>query len=533
MTKGLGAALLTVCALALTGGLAASGDGATASTPAELVVRFERGADRKAALAAAGAKAVEHAPGGLVRARIEPGSSLAAAGAALERRADVVFAEPNRTYELYATPNDTHWSSLWGLPKIGAPAAWNLTQGSNSVAVAVVDSGTDYTHQDLAANIWANPGETVNGADDDGNGLVDDVRGWDFFSGDANPLDGHGHGTHVAGTIGAEGNNGAGVTGVNWRVKLIPLRVGDEQLSGFAIYQSFLYACAKGAKVVNGSFGGASYDSLIHEAIAACPSTLFVFAAGNSGTNNDLSPRYPCNDPSPNVICVAASEPADGLAWFSNFGRSTVHLAAPGASILSTVPGDDYESWDGTSMAAPHVAGAAALVLAHRPALTTEELKRTLLLAVDPKPGLAALVASGGRLNVAQALDQEIAVPTGLTASSPSHTAAWSGNSTVQVVWGGATDASGIGGFSHAFSPAADVTPDEVKDADAGTSTLTMPLPDGEHWFHVRAVDGEGNWGAAVHVGPLRIDTFRPVRPVASSPSHRVGGASNDRTIEA
>jgi hypothetical protein len=232
-----------------------------------------------------------------------------------------------------------------------------------------------------------------------------------------------------------------------------------------------------------------------------------------------------------NVICVAASQLGDTLASFSNYGMTHVDLAAPGDFILSTLPDNDYDSFDGTSMAAPHVAGAAALVLAQRPTLTAAELRNALLLSVDELPSLAGRVATGGRLNVARALGQEVVPPTGLTASSPTHPGGWSNSQTVQLTWGGASDANGIGGYSYAFSPAQDFVPDEVKDAETGTTTLTMPLADGEHWFHVRARDGEGNWGATVHVGPIRIDTFQPVRPVASSPSHRVGGASSDRTV--
>ena len=169
-------------------------------------MRFEPGAAQERALDSVGAALVERMPlGGLVRARLEPGVSLAAADRALERRSDVVAAGPNTTYELYATPNDTRYSELWGLEAIGAPLAWDVTQGSNAVVVAVVDTGADVTHPDLDANIWTNPGEVANGLDDDANGLVDDLKGWDFASGDANVNDTNGHGTHVSGTIGAEG----------------------------------------------------------------------------------------------------------------------------------------------------------------------------------------------------------------------------------------------------------------------------------------------------------------------------------------
>ena len=533
MMWGRGAAALTMAAFVLAGGLAAASDGASPSAQSrELVVRFLPGAHQERALEAVGATLVERAPRrGLVRARLQPGRSLSEVDAALERRSDVVSAEPNQVYQLFVEPDDAFYSQLWGLPAIDAPLAWDVTTGSASVAVAVVDSGTDYTHPELDGNIWANPGETADGADNDGNGLVDDVRGWDFYSNDAAPLDNDGHGTHVGGTIGAEGDNAAGIAGVNWNVQLLPLRVGDAQLSGFAIEQAFRYACAKGARVVNGSFGGNGSDPYIRDAIADCPNTLFVFAAGNAARNVDVAPTYPCAETLANVICVAASQLGDTLASFSNYGMTHVDLAAPGDFILSTLPDNDYDSFDGTSMAAPHVAGAAALVLAQRPTLTAAELRNALLLSVDELPSLAGRVATGGRLNVARALGQEVVPPTGLTASSPTHPGGWSNSQTVQLTWGGASDANGIGGYSYAFSPAQDFVPDEVKDAETGTTTLTMPLADGEHWFHVRARDGEGNWGATVHVGPIRIDTFQPVRPVASSPSHRVGGASSDRTV--
>jgi subtilisin family serine protease len=535
MTRGPGAALLTVCALALAGGLAAAGAGASTPAPRpELLVKFAPGASSERALDAVGATAVQRLRfGGVVRAKLDPGVSLAEADAALERRNDVVFAEPNREYELYATPNDLFYDQLWGLPKIGAPAAWDVTQGDPSLVVAVVDTGIDSLHRDLDANIWTNPGETANGIDDDANGLTDDLKGWDFYDNDADAADQHGHGTHVAGTIGAEGNNGVDVVGVNWNVKLIPLRVGNATLSGAAIEQSFRYACSKGARVVNGSFGSNGFDPFVSDAIADCPNTLFVFAAGNESSNNDSVPRYPCNDPSPNVVCVAATGQDDTLASFSNYGLTNVDLAAPGVDIASTIPADDLGFSDGTSMASPHVAGAAALVLADRPALSPIQLKSALLLSVETKPSLAGLVKTGGRLNVAQALGQEVKPPIGLSASSPSHSGGWSTNPLAQVAWGGATDESGIGGYSYAFSPVQTFEPDEVKDLEPSMTTLTFPLADGEHWFHIRARDSEGNWGAAVHVGPIRIDTFQPVRPVPSSPSHRLGAVSADRTIDA
>jgi subtilisin family serine protease len=543
--------VLSIAALGLAGGFAAGSNGAAPPPiPAELLVRFESGASQARALKAAGATVVERlSTPGLVRVRLEEGASPASALQALMRRADVSYAGPNRRYELFVNPNDEFFDGLWGLHQsndadIDAPAAWDLSTGSDSVTVAVVDTGIEYTHPDLMSNIWLNPSETANLADDDGNGLVDDIRGWDYFGSgsppvpDNDPRDTDGHGTHVAGTIGARGNNTTGVVGVNWNVKLIPLRVGTEDagLSEAAIIESFRYACAKGAKVINGSFGASgpnAFSPPISAAIAGCPNALFVFAAGNDGMNNDVHPVHPCGDPAPNVICVAATRADDQRASFSNYGATSVEIAAPGQEINSTYPAmfGSYAFASGTSMATPHVAGVAALVWAFRPSLTASEVRRAILLSADSLPGLSGVVDTGGRINAHSALLQEVVPPTGLSASSPSHGGGWSNNQLVQLSWGGAFDANGIGGYSYGFSPAHDFVPDEVKDADAGTTTLTMPLTDGEHWFHVRARDGEGNWSGTVHVGPIRIDTFQPVRPVASSPSHRVGGASSDRTV--
>jgi subtilisin family serine protease len=512
--RGLAVALSLLAVLGFPG--AVPGAQVPAAEPGELLVRFEPGASQARALNEVDAEVVERLPlSGLVRVEFEPGTSLAAAEAVFEGRPEVRYAEPNSRYGVHTTPNDPRFNELWGLQQandadINAPEAWNLTTGSDAVTVAVVDTGVAHTHQDLAANM---------------------VPGWDFFDNDGDPTDTFGHGTHVAGTIGAQGNNGLGISGVNWRVKLMPLRVGSTNtVSLAAVVEAFRYACARGARVVNGSFGGSSSSSAIHDAIASCPGTLFVFSAGNSASNNDVQPTFPCNDPSRNVVCVAASNQGDQLASFSNYGAS-VDLAAPGAGILSTIPGNGYAVFDGTSMAAPHVSGAAALVLARRPTLTPTQVRQALLLSADAKPGLTGYVATG-RLNAARALTQDVEPPSGPALASTTPVGAWVNTSTISVSWSGASDPSGIGGYSFGWSSDPAFEPDETRDADGSVTSVTSVVPDGQQWFHLRAGDVYGNFAATKHIGPFLIDTFAPVRPTLSSPTHRPRVRSATRRIE-
>ena len=268
---------------------------------------------------------------------------------------NVVYAEPNYYLYAYSTPNDTHYSKLWGLHNTGqsvngtsgtadadmdAPEAWDNTTGSSAVIVAVIDSGVDYNHPDLQANIWSNADESSgNSVDDDGNGYVDDVRGWDFADNDNAPMDPDSHGTHVSGTIAAVGNNAVGITGVSWQAKIMPLRFLDAHGSGTTAnaVSAINYANANGAHVINCSWGGSSFSQSLKDAIDASTAVV-VCAAGNSSTNNDASPEYPASYNSANIITVAATDQNDNLASFSNYGSSSVDVGAPGVNIYSTLP---------------------------------------------------------------------------------------------------------------------------------------------------------------------------------------------------
>lgn len=333
------------------------------------------------------------------------------------------YAEPDFAFERQVLPNDTSYGSLWGMTNIQAPQAWDSTTGSSDVIVAVVDSGIDYTHPDLANNIWTNPGEVANnGVDDDGNGFVDDFYGWDWWSNDKDPRDENGHGTHVAGTIGAVGNNNRGVTGVNWNVKLMALKIGG---SGSSVSTSAAVSALNyvrnmrnrgvNVKVANHSWGGPGFSSSLESAIVNS-GVVNVAASGNDGLNNDTNPHYPSSFDLTNLISVANINSANQLNGSSNYGLTSVDLGAPGTSILSTTPGNTYSFFTGTSMASPHVAGAAALLYAADPTASIAAVRDALLNSTTPTSSLSGKTVTGGRLNVFNALNYLTSLPGSPTA---------------------------------------------------------------------------------------------------------------------
>lgn len=404
----------------------------------QAIVRFERGAtsaQRRALHRTAGTRVIRKLllPDTYL-VEFSPGRRPPDVARRYERNAKVRYAEPNHLRFLESTlPNDPSFGEQWGLHNVGqtvngSPGTenadigvtnmWDVTRGSNEVVVGVVDTGVSLQHTDLADNIYTNPDDPPGGGDQDGNGIADDTNGYDFLDGDTNPADTYGHGSHMAGIIGASGNNGYGVAGVNWDVSIAPLRVCDAVgCDDAAIADAFTYAGREGIPIVNASLGRSSdppdvgpiYSNTISAAITASPNTLFVAAAGNGGNdevgdNNDLAPQYPCNYTHANVLCVAATDRSDKLASFSNYGPTSVDVAAPGQYILSTwrrQNGEDrYAFQSGSSQATAMVAGAAALDLAQNPGRTTAQLKSTIVGNAQTLSSLTGRVASG-RLQLA------------------------------------------------------------------------------------------------------------------------------------
>ena len=339
----------------------------------------------------------------------------------------IEYIEPNFIYQTQDTvPNDPRYEELYGLNNTGqtggiedadidAPQAWDIQTG-NDVVIGVIDSGVDYNHPDINDNMWTNPGETPdNGIDDDGNGFVDDFYGYDFVNEDGDPFDDNSHGTHVSGTIAAEGNNDTGVTGVNWDAQIMGLKFLNAGGSGntFDAIEAIEYSILNGAQLTNNSWGGGGFSLALQDAIAAAGEAgqLFVAAAGNFSQNNDTNPFYPASYDLDNIISVAATDDEDQLATFSHFGATSVDLGAPGVSTLSTVPGNSYGFKSGTSMATPHVSGAIGLALSQNPELTSSEVKELILDTTDEIPALTGITVSDGRLNAFNAVAELTPAP--------------------------------------------------------------------------------------------------------------------------
>jgi len=381
------------------------------TSPTRVIVRFKsdaQEADKSNALKAASATKIRRF--GLVPGLEVWHSNIGSAKAieVLRHNSHVLYAEFDSVLRLNSLPNDHQLSSLWALNdgagyNIHAPEAWNLFTGDPNFVIADIDTGMQIDNVDLAANVYTNPGEIPgNGIDDDANGFVDDVHGWDFLEDDNNPQDDVDHGTHTAGTMGAVGNNVLGIAGVNWQCKLMPLKFigvnGGYSSDAIAAIQ---YACRMRVKLSNNSWGNTTYEQSIYDAINAAKNSghLFVAAAGNGGVNTDNFPAYPASYNCDNIISVAAVDNNGSLASFSNFGASSVDIAAPGVNIWSTVPGNQLMSMDGTSMAAPHVTGVAALLWASNPSMTYSQVKTRILQKAVKAPKLIGTSTSEGLLD--------------------------------------------------------------------------------------------------------------------------------------
>jgi subtilisin family serine protease len=419
-------------------------DDAAPSVTGELLVQFKAGAtpaDKARALGRASAQFLEDiAPqsrrsdggGDLVLVHHQPDFTPAAARRAIAADPAVDFVEPNFIYTHQATSNDPYYTGglLWGMygdatspaNQYGSQAgeAWAAgNTGSSTVYVGVIDEGVQWAHQDLAANIWTNPFDPVDGIDNDGNGYKDDIRGWDFDGNNNSTYDGtqDDHGTHVAGTIGAVGGNGVGVAGVTWNVKIITAkflgrRGGTTANAIKAIDYITDLKTRHGLNIVatNNSWGGGGFSSSLQAAIerANTANILFVAAAGNGGfdgvgDNNDTTPSYPASYTNANIIAVAALTSSGAKATYSNYGATSVDLAAPGSGIYSTLPnsaGNNYGSYSGTSMATPHVTGGAALYAATHPGASAATIKNAILDSAVPTASMSGKCVTGGRLNV-------------------------------------------------------------------------------------------------------------------------------------
>ena len=374
--------------------------------------------------------------GEMMIVKLPAGMSTAQAMAAMEQDPRVEFAASNDVVhagpvevnedaaETAAKPDKLN-NQLWGLNNDGqtggtadadidAPEAWDIqkgkTQAEGGPLIAIIDTGINYNHEALQGNIWTNPGEIAgDGIDNDGNGVVDDLHGYNAAAKTGDPLDDNDHGSHCAGTIAGNGNNEKGLYGVMHKGNLMGVKFltasGGGTLQG--AIDSVLYATKMGARITSNSWGGGGFNKALYEAFKASPA-MHIIAAGNEKNNNDAKPAYPATFDLPNVISVAAIDHKDNLASFSNYGATTVDLAAPGVNILSSTSGsaNEYQSFSGTSMATPHVSGVAGLIVSEYPEISNEELKARLMETVDKKPQLEGKMVTGGRVNAFAALQK-------------------------------------------------------------------------------------------------------------------------------
>ncbi|MEW6582804.1 MAG: S8 family serine peptidase, partial [Actinomycetota bacterium] len=493
--------------------IALAAAGAASAAPARedgVLVKLDPGAtreERAAVWSALGATASRGLPAGWRAYRLPREVSLADARARLRSTSADVAVQLDRTIVPFALTDDPELTAgnQYGLSAIRAPEAWEVPHTRPPVTVAVVDTGAQVLHTDLRNGIWRNVAEVDgNGLDDDGDGYVDDVEGWDVANGNASVFDSpsdDAHGTHVAGIIGAEAGNGVGIAGVAGppgRVRIMPVKFltadGGRESDAIAAID---YARRRGARVINASWGGPPSDALCDAVQTAVNAgVVVVAAAGNDSVDNDATPTVPSGCPGDGVISVAATTATDGLASFSNFGATTVDVGAPGDDVRSTLPFNAYGDASGTSMAAPHVAAVAALMVGQDPTLTPALVREGVMGCGDPVAALTGRTVSGRRLNAVNAVEQARSRGAGVDAVAPCAFAASSPDPGVTTgprpmfMWGAATDlGSGVASYRVLLDGA-------VVAQAARTAVSTQPpadLPEGTHTWTVEAVDGAGN----------------------------------------
>lgn len=445
--------------------------------------------------------------GKLARLSLRAGSDIEQAIKVISRHPAVKYAEPNYVIKAAGTPDDPDFVSLWGMNNTGqdggtadadidAVEAWDVTTGDSSVVIGVIDTGVDYNHPDLQGNIWTNPNEIpANGIDDDGNGVVDDIHGFSAVNNSGDPMDGNGHGTHVSGTIGAKGNNGVGVVGVNWDVTIVGCQFLDAGGSGST---EGAIACIDymtdlkvnhnvDIKATNNSWGGGGFSQALKDSIESAGEAgiLFFAAAGNDAVDNDANPHYPSSYDSDVVMSIASTDRNDNMSGFSQWGLTSVDMGAPGSAILSTTPGNNYATYSGTSMATPHMTGAAALVWSINPDLSPVEMKQLLMDSGDSNADLTGKTVAGTRLNVANALDMADPEPGYRFSVTPMAQTIEAGSTTSYDFSVGS-----VAGWDATVALSVDVSP-----ALAGVSLSANSAMAGDSFTVDVATDGAALWG--------------------------------------